>query len=90
MKQMFHAEKPSDFVFTDEHIKVVLYNLLCSINFLHSANVVHRDLKPANILLDGECNVIICDFGLSRACQKPIRAETEIETERCSGQKLLQ
>ena len=67
---MFHSEKPKDFEFTDGHIKVVLYNLLCSINFLHSANVVHRDLKPANILVDGECNILVCDFGLSRTLPK--------------------
>ena len=33
---------------------------------MHSANVLHRDLKPANILLDEDCNIKICDFGLSR------------------------
>jgi mitogen-activated protein kinase 1/3 len=70
MLKMFLAKKPKDFGFTEDHIKVVLYNLLCSISFLHSANVVHRDLKPANILIDGECNVLICDFGLSRTLPK--------------------
>ena len=67
---MFQSEKLEDFEFTDDHIKVVLYNLLCSINFLHSANVVHRDLKPANILIDGDCNILICDYGLSRTLPK--------------------
>lgn len=67
---MFFSQKPKDFVFTEDHIKVIMYNLLCSINFLHSANVVHRDLKPANILVDGECNLSICDFGLSRTLSK--------------------
>lgn len=28
------------------HIKVILYNLLCSLSYLHSCNIVHRDLKP--------------------------------------------
>ena len=55
-----------DISFTEEHVKVILYNILCSLNFVHSANVMHRDLKPANILLDGECQVRLCDFGFSR------------------------
>ena len=50
----------------------ILYNFLCALNYMHSANVVHRDIKPANILLDQYCNVQICDFGLSRTLPKSI------------------
>ena len=35
--------------------------------FIHSANIIHRDIKPANILVDEECNIKICDFGLARS-----------------------
>ena len=34
--------------------------------FIHSANILHRDLKPSNILLNKDCDLKICDFGLAR------------------------
>jgi mitogen-activated protein kinase 1/3 len=49
-----------------EHIKTILYNILCAAKFLHSANVIHRDLKPANILINRYCQVKFCDMGLAR------------------------
>ena len=44
----------------------ILYNTLCSLNFLHTANMMHRDIKPANILIEPDCQIRLCDFGLSR------------------------
>ena len=37
---------------SEEHILIIMYNILCGIKFLHSANIMHRDIKPANILMD--------------------------------------
>ena len=52
--------------FNEEHLKIIMYNSLCSLKFLHSSNIIHRDIKPANILINKNCQVMICDFGLSR------------------------
>jgi serine/threonine protein kinase len=41
--------------FTDEHLKIILYNTLCALKFLHSANIIHRDIKPSNILINKNC-----------------------------------
>ena len=51
---------------SDEHFQYFIYQLVAGINYLHSANVIHRDLKPSNILVNKECQIKICDFGLGR------------------------
>lgn len=49
------------------HIKTVIYNLICAVKYIHSCNVLHRDLKPANILINEDCTIKVCDFGLARS-----------------------
>lgn len=50
-----------------KHIQTVVYNLLCAVKYLHACNIIHRDLKPANVLINEDCSVKICDFGLARS-----------------------
>ncbi|CDF36785.1 Mitogen-activated protein kinase 3 MPK3 [Chondrus crispus] len=49
-----------------EHCQYFTYQILKALKHIHSANVLHRDLKPSNILLNGNCDLKICDFGLAR------------------------
>jgi Ser/Thr protein kinase RdoA (MazF antagonist) len=40
--------------------------VLRGLKYVHSANVLHRDLKPSNLLVNANCDLKICDFGLAR------------------------
>ncbi|KAL9416126.1 hypothetical protein AB3S75_039341 [Citrus x aurantiifolia] len=51
---------------SEEHCQYFLYQLLRGLKYIHSANVIHRDLKPSNLLLNANCDLKICDFGLAR------------------------
>lgn len=51
------------------HIQTLLYGILCGLRYIHSAEVLHRDLKPANVLINEDCSVKICDFGLARSIE---------------------
>lgn len=51
---------------TDQHFQYFLYQILRSLKYVHSANVLHRDLKPSNLLVNANCDLAICDFGLAR------------------------
>ena len=56
-------------------------------NYIHSTNIIHWDLKPANFLIDQNCNVKICDFGLSRAMPEKNQVEEDIKKLKKDGYK---
>jgi len=51
---------------TSEHCQFFLYQVLRGLLFMHTAGVIHRDLKPRNVLVNSNCDLRICDFGLAR------------------------
>ncbi len=55
---------------SDEHYQFILYQMLRALYFLHSANIIHRDFKPSNVLINEDCTVKLCDFGMSRGIKE--------------------
>ena len=68
----------SDNSLTDEHMQFILFQILSALKYLHSANIIHRDLKPSNILINEECEIKICDFGLARAINSSIEGNNDM------------
>lgn len=54
-------------ILKDVHNRYIMYQIIKGMKYLHSASVIHRDLKPSNILINSDCLIKICDFGLARS-----------------------
>ncbi|XP_012567902.1 mitogen-activated protein kinase 4 isoform X2 [Cicer arietinum] len=72
LHQILRSDQPLNL----DHCQYFLYQLLRGLRYVHSANALHRDLKPSNLLLNGNCDLKIGDFGLARTT-----SETDFMTE---------
>ena len=52
--------------FNELQIKFMISNLLLSLKYIHSNNVIHRDIKPENLVFDDRGYLHLTDFGISR------------------------
>lgn len=66
MKKLLKSSKHLEEV----QVKSIVYDMVCAISYLHKAHIIHRDLKPANILVNDDCTIQICDFGLARSVKE--------------------
>lgn len=64
--------------------------ILYGVDFMHRNNVVHRDLKHDNILLTGQSEVRICDFGWSAEVQVEKALLTTCGTPHCWAPEIFE
>ena len=50
LKRFMDGESVSNM--NDDHLLTILYNMLSSLSYLHSVNIIHRDIKPSNFLIN--------------------------------------
>ena len=57
-------------------MRSILYQVGSALTYAHRSRVIHRDIKPANILIDGDGNAVVTDFGIAKAAESPSRTLT--------------
>ncbi|KXZ48742.1 hypothetical protein GPECTOR_25g326 [Gonium pectorale] len=78
---VFPCLSHSAFQALDEHpqglppqqLKVLAWQILQGLSYLHGKQIVHRDLKPANILITDGGEAKLCDFGFARRVRCGVR-----------------
>lgn len=65
---------------------VALIGVICdAVEVAHQRGVFHRDLKPGNILVDGDGNVRIIDFGIAARADEDLRRTRLTQTDAILG-----
>ena len=54
-------------ILKEVHIRFIVYQIAKALKYLHTGDIIHRDLKPSNVLVNSNCTIKLCDFGLVRS-----------------------
>mmetsp|Transcript_25383 Transcript_25383/g.37958 ORF Transcript_25383/g.37958 Transcript_25383/m.37958 type:complete len:411 (+) Transcript_25383:34-1266(+) len=74
LKEAMNVNKKD--AFPQAELKNMLYQILSATEHIHAKWILHRDMKTSNILVHRSGKIALCDFGLARKYQLPLKAMT--------------
>ncbi|CAG8084282.1 unnamed protein product [Penicillium nalgiovense] len=66
MTDLHHLMRSTSKPLEGQFVQFFTYQILRGLKYIHSAGVVHQNIKPSNLLINHNCDLKICDFGLAR------------------------
>ncbi|KZN87860.1 Mitogen-activated protein kinase [Penicillium chrysogenum] len=66
MTNLHHLMRSTSKPLEGQFVQFFTYQMLRGLKYIHSAGVIHHNLKPSNLLINHNCDLKICDFGLAR------------------------
>mmetsp|Transcript_14775 Transcript_14775/g.23110 ORF Transcript_14775/g.23110 Transcript_14775/m.23110 type:complete len:386 (-) Transcript_14775:54-1211(-) len=64
--------------FPQSELKNMLFQIISATDHIHQKWYLHRDMKTSNILVHKSGKIAVCDFGLARKYQRPLKALTQL------------
>ncbi len=74
---------------TENKARRFFQQIISGVEYCHRHKIVHRDLKPENLLLDGNLNIKIVDFGLSNVMTEDSLLKTKCGSPNYAAPELL-
>ena len=76
LQQVLRAELTAGRYLSIPVIRALLFQVGSALSYAHRRGVIHRDVKPGNILLNGDGDAVVTDFGIAKVVEAPSQTMT--------------
>ncbi|MDP1861004.1 MAG: protein kinase [Gemmatimonadaceae bacterium] len=76
LQQVIKASRAESRLLPIGVVRALLYQIGSAVSFAHRRGVIHRDIKPANILINGDGDAVVTDFGIAKVAEMPSQTLT--------------